>query len=42
MKENLIFEDKNPSDQFKDHLEQILREGARKLLMQAIENEVAE
>ena len=42
MKENLIFEDKNPSDQFKDHLEQILREGARKLLLQTIENEVAE
>ena len=42
MKENLIFEDKNLSDQFKDHLEQILREGARTLLLQAIENEVTE
>jgi putative transposase len=42
MKNNLIFEDKNPSHQFKDHLEQILREGARKLLIQAIENEVTE
>jgi putative transposase len=42
MKENLILEDKNPSNQYKDYLEQILREGAKKLLMQAIENEVAE
>jgi hypothetical protein len=42
MKENLISEDKNPSNQFKDNLEQLLREGARKLLMQALENEVAE
>jgi hypothetical protein len=29
MKENLILEDKNPSNQLKDCLEQILREGAK-------------
>ncbi|MBS4168643.1 IS256 family transposase [Parachlamydia sp. AcF125] len=42
MKEDLIFENKNPPHPFKDNLEQILREGAKKLLMQAVENEVAE
>ena len=42
MKKNLIFEEKNPSNQFKNHLEQILREGAKKLLMQAVEIEVDE
>jgi putative transposase len=42
MKENAIFEDKNPSDLFQNNLEQILKEGAKKLLMQAIENEVRE
>lgn len=39
MKENVILEDKSL---FKDYLEEILREGARKLLKQAIENEVNE
>ncbi len=42
MKENVIFEDKNPSNQFKNNLEQILKEGAKKLLIQAIENEITE
>ena len=42
MQENLIFEDKNPSNQFRDHLEAILREGAKKLLIQAVEIEIAE
>jgi putative transposase len=43
MKENLILEDKNrSSNEFKNSLEEILREGARKLLLQAIENEVIE
>lgn len=43
MKENLILEDKNrPSSEFKNSLEEILREGARRLLEQAIENEVME
>ncbi len=41
MKENLILEDKNrPSTEFKNSLEEVLREGARKLLEQAIENEI--
>lgn len=42
MKENLILEDKNPSNPFKDDLEAILREGAKKLLIQAVEIEIAE
>lgn len=43
MKENLILQDKNrSSNEFKNSLEGILREGARKLLLQAVENEVAE
>lgn len=43
MKENLILEDKNrPSSEFKNSLEEVLREGARRLLSQAIENEVKE
>jgi len=43
MKNNLIFEDINrQSDDFKNSLEKILREGARKLLQEAIEQEVME
>ena len=43
MKNDLIFEDINrPSGDFKNSLEQILREGARKLLQEAIEQEVRE
>ena len=43
MKENLILEDKNRSlNEFKSSLEEVLREGARRLLSQAIENEVKE
>lgn len=43
MKENLILEDKNrPSNEFKNSLEEVLKEGARRLLSQAIENEVKE
>lgn len=43
MKENLILKDKNRhSNEFKNSLEEVLREGARRLLSQAIENEVQE
>ena len=43
MKKNLILEDKNrSSNEFKNYLEKILREEARKLLEQAIENEMKE
>ena len=42
MKKDLIFEKIDPSEQFKTALEETLREGARRLLQQAIENEVQE
>ena len=42
MKKDLIFETKNPSKPFNTVLEETLREGAQKLLQQAIENEVQE
>jgi putative transposase len=42
MQKDLIFRKKNPSEQFNSVLEQTLREGARRLLQQAIENEVQE
>jgi transposase-like protein len=42
MKEHVIFEDKNPFNPFNNNLEQILKEGAKRLLIQAIENEVNE
>jgi putative transposase len=42
MQKDLIFREKNPSEQFNSVLEQTLREGARRLLQQAIENEVQE
>ncbi|CUI16884.1 putative transposase remnant [Candidatus Protochlamydia naegleriophila] len=41
MKEILILEDKNRSSiAFKNSLEELLREGTRRLLEQAIENEI--
>jgi len=42
MKENLISLEKHPVESFKDVLEETLKEGARRLLQQAIENEVEE
>jgi hypothetical protein len=43
MKETLILEDKNrASSEFNNSLEEVLGEGARRLLSQAIENEVKE
>ena len=42
MKKDLIFEKIDPSEQFKTALEETLREGARRLLQQAVENEVQE
>ena len=42
MKKDLIFEEIDPSEQFKTALEETLREGARRLLQQAVENEVQE
>ena len=40
-KENRIFSEKNPSEYFKKILEETLREGAKQLLQQALENEDA-
>lgn len=42
MKKDLIFEKIDPAEQFKTVLEETLREGAQRLLQQAIENEVQE
>ena len=42
MKEHLIFQRIDPSEHFNKALEDTLREGARRLLQQAIENEVQE
>lgn len=42
MKKDLIFQRKDPSEHFKNALEEALREGAQRLLQQAIENEVQE
>lgn len=43
MKKDLILEDKNHQPkEFRDFLEELLRDGARKLLQEAIENEVQE
>jgi hypothetical protein len=40
MKNDLILTKKDPSEQFTQVLEDTLREGARRLLQKAIENEV--
>jgi transposase-like protein len=42
MKKDLIFQKIDPSEHFKKALDDTLREGARRLLQQAIENEVQE
>jgi len=42
MKKDLIFKTIDPSEPFRSALEQTLKEGARRLLQQAIENEVQE
>ena len=42
MKKDLIFEKIDPSEQFKTALGEALRKGVRRLLQQAVENEVQE